>query len=136
MTIHFGRKILRERPLKNSTLSEESQHYEGEFVLFIQNCAWRIEHAGEVAGTSKSRNTEGGEMLRALMLLKDATVVSTSISTPGRDVTVEFSTGATLRTFCDCASEDTDGANYTLLFPGGWHSVGEKGKITRDDRPA
>jgi hypothetical protein len=112
-TLHFGKKFARVRPLNNPTLSDTLRRFEGEFVLFVQNCAWRLE-TDKVICSSKSPNDSNGALVEGLRSLVDQRVVSSESATPGYDLLMEFSTGARLRLFSDCFDEERDGDNYSL----------------------
>jgi hypothetical protein len=112
-TLHFGKKLKRTRTLNNPTLPDALKRFEGEFVLFIQNCAWRLD-TDRILCTSKSSNENEGPLVRGLRSLIDQRVVGAQATYPSCDLTLEFSTTAKLRLFCDCVDEERDGDNYAL----------------------
>lgn len=111
--LDFGQKIPRARPLKNPTLPEVLRQYKGEFGIFVQNCAWRLDSERTVC-TSKSPNAKDGEMARGLQDLIGRRVVSVLVTLPTHDLVIEFSDGIKLSLFCDCFDQERDGSNYSF----------------------
>ena len=113
VTLDFGRKIERARALRNPTLPESLRHFKGEFGVFIQNCAWRLD-ADRIVCSSKTPNDNQGAMVRGLQMLIGQHVVTATATLPGHDLVIEFSGAHTLRLFCDCFDQERDGDNYSL----------------------
>ena len=113
VTLDFGRKIERARPLRNPNLPESLRHFKGEFGVFIQNCAWRLD-SDRIVCSSKTPNDNQGAMVRGLRMLIGQHVVTTTAMLPGHDLVIEFSKAHTLRLFCDCFDQERDGDNYSL----------------------
>jgi hypothetical protein len=113
VTLDFGRKIERARPLRNPTLPDSLRHFKGEFGVFIQNCAWRLE-TDRIVCSSKTPNDNQGAMVRGLQMLIGQHIVTATAMLPGHDLVIEFSGPHTLRLFCDCFSQENDGDNYSL----------------------
>jgi hypothetical protein len=113
VALDFGQRIPRARPLKNPTLPEIHRQYKGEFGIFVQNCAWRLD-SGITVCTSKSPNTSDGEMVRGLQNLVGRRVVSVLVTSPAHDLVIEFSDGIKLSLFCDCFDQERDGNNYSF----------------------
>ena len=113
ITLDFGEKIPRARPLKNQNLPEMQRQHKGEFGIFVQNCAWRLE-MDRAFFSSKSPNENDGEMVRALQNLIGRRVVSVVATPSAHDLAVEFSGAVKLSLFCDCVDEERDGNNYSF----------------------
>ncbi len=115
-TLDIGAKIKRSIPVQNPHLSPDSQQFTGEFALFVENCAWRLEHNKAILCTSKSANSEGGEMLTNLRLLIGRKIENINLIIPGFDLIVKFENGFMLRTFSDCSLEKLMTATIATLF--------------------
>src|SRR4051794_4918517 len=90
VTLDFGRKIERARPLRNPTLPDSLRHFKGEFGVFIQNCAWRLD-INSIVCSSKTPNDNDGAMVRGLPMLIGQHVVTATAVLPGHDLVIEFS---------------------------------------------
>jgi hypothetical protein len=87
VTLHFGDKLPRLRPLDNPTLAPDLRTHEGEFVLFIK-CRWTIEHNKHKLADDGSSPRPGGAMQRALRRLLNRPVKEVNFRT--KAVSVEF----------------------------------------------
>ncbi|WAC20021.1 hypothetical protein OVA24_01340 [Luteolibacter sp. SL250] len=112
VTLDFGGKVARLRPLKNRHVSEDARNYKGEYCLFLQHCAWRIESADEVICSSSSSNHHGGPMLRGLQRLIGQRVSEATVHAPSFDLVLQFGNGLRLSIFCVVGIDDWD--NYTF----------------------
>ena len=133
-TLHFGQKIPRGRALRNPILTEALRQYTGEFVIFIQNCAWRLDSECEVICTSKSPNANDGEMVRGFQSLVGKNVVSVLMAPPAGDLVVEFSRAMKLSLFCDCFDQDSDRDNYSFHNPRRVLIFGARGNVRSEAR--
>lgn len=129
IALDFGKKIERERPLKNTTLTDEVRFYKSEYSLFIEDCSWRLEQNQHVLCSSKSSNKANGEMVRSLGGLVGCRIVSISTSPPGYDLLVAFTNGFTLRLFSDCMDQEADGDNYTFFTPHRVVRIAPRGEV-------
>lgn len=134
-SLQMGKRILRAKPLKNPTLPEDIQKYNGEFVLFIQNCAWRLDSERMIC-SSKSPNNNDGPMVQGLRSLTGQRVVTVATSPPGHDLLIRFSGGGALHVLCDCFNEDEDGDNYSLHCPTRVFTIQAKGIVASEARHA
>ncbi len=133
ITIQCGRKIERARPLTNPNASDALRHFKGEYVIFVQDCAWRLE-LNEVICTSKSPNNNNGPMVIALRSLEGHRIVAVTVTSAAHDLVVEFSGGLRLHLFCDCFDEARDGRNYSFHSPSGVFVAGASGSLTYESR--
>ena len=130
VSIKFGDKIKRRTPIANPHISEEARKFEGEYCLFIEGCAWRIENEEKVLGCSESSNEPDGAMIRALSQLKNKKVVSVSLQYPSFDFSLLFEQGVRLHVFC--FSNTTDELDNYILFTrdSAW-TVTDRGECTK-----
>lgn len=115
VSIAVGRQILRQRPIRNPTLSALQREFDGEFKVFIQDADWRLEDRGEAICSSKDTNDADGPMLSGLNRLVGKTVLSAAPL--GKDGDFELMFDENLRLLVLCASTadaSGDGANYSL----------------------
>lgn len=135
VTINFGVKITREKPLRNPLLPEDVRKHEAEYCLYLENCGWRLETGDQVIGSSVSSNLKGGEMLIALDRILGTKVVRAEVDTPSFDLRLEFSNGLRLLVFCFGASnENLD--NYTFFTRSAYYVSRFTGKLDRVVRDA
>lgn len=111
VSFRFGRKLLMEKPLKNPNLSEDERKYEGEFWIFIQLAAWRLEENGVVICGSTSPNGKGEAMLTGLKKLVGEQIDSYLLSQPVNDLSLYFTNQKVLHLFC---SEMHKWDNYSV----------------------
>lgn len=129
VSLEFGEKRPRAKPVKNPRLDPLIRNYEGEWSLYIQDAAWRLDGPEEVLCSSRSSNEAGGEMLQGLHQLTDAVVTGVKLFKPGGDLLLVFSNGLKLTLFCDCMNED-EGDNYSVFAPSFIFTVKPKSKWT------
>jgi hypothetical protein len=116
VTLYFGKKVLRERPLKNFSLADMVRKYEGEYCLFLVDCLWRIQDDRKVVASSASSNHKGGEMLEAVNHLIDDNIIKVDVDTISGDLVLYFSKGLKMLIFCYFSSQD-DSTNYRYYTP-------------------
>lgn len=133
VSLDFGKKIERARLLRNPHLSEAVRNFTGEFGIFVQDCAWRLD-ADKVICSSKTPNANDGPMALGLRNLVDQRVVNAVATLPGYDLLIEFSAGAKLRLFCDCFDDASDGNNYSFHTPEWVFLVKAGGVLTSESR--
>src|ERR1700760_3860825 len=90
VTLHLGKRIKRERPLMNPRLPELVRSHTGEYGLFIENCAWRLDGDSTLC-TSKTPNENDGPMVAGLRSLEGQRIVATLAVSGIQDVVLEFS---------------------------------------------
>ena len=133
ITLSMGRKIERTRPLKNPQLPSDLRQFDSEFVIFVQDCAWRL-NADKVICTSKTPNNNDGPMVAGLHSLVGQRIVAVTASPPAYDLMIEFSGASKLHLFCDCFDQERDGYNYSFHSANQVFSVGAGGVLTLESR--
>jgi hypothetical protein len=128
VSLQFGEKYLRAKPVKNPTLDPIIREYEGKWSLFIRDAAWRLDSEEKVLCSSRSNNQAGAEMLQGLHQITNALVSDVRLSKPGGDLLLTFSNGLELTVFCDCMNED-EGDNYWVFAPSFIFTVKPKGEL-------
>ena len=126
LSLHFGKKILRVRTIKNEHLTHEEQKYEGEYGLFIK-CAWRLDAEDKVLCGALS---EHHEMFEELESLRGQIVRRVKLDFPAYDLHINFKSGHTLHIFCNIM-EDEEYSNYTFFLRRiGWFSVDQTHSVS------
>lgn len=113
-SLHIGDKIPLDKPLPypNTSLTPDEHKFRGEYVLYVEDCPWRIEDTESVLITW----LESGSTITAQMKsLAGRTVDRVEVTRPGMDLALHFSGGITLRIFPDQANPD-EGDNYSLAL--------------------
>lgn len=113
----FGDKIQREKPSKNSTLTDDERHFDPQFSLMIY-CAWRIELLGDVLCNWRDPNDAGAKMLSGLAELRNKHLLSVEFYSPINDMALHFEGDLVLRVFCDQIDDEADD-NYRFWTPNG-----------------
>lgn len=133
ITLSIGRKIERTRPLRNPQLPSDLRQFDSEFVIFVQDCAWRL-NADKVICTSKTPNNNDGPMVAGLHSLVGQQIVAVTASAPSYDLVVEFSDSSKLHLFCDCFDSERDGDNYSFHSLHRVFAVGASGALALESR--
>lgn len=116
VSLAFGEKIRRERPLRNPALSPEQREFDGEFVVFIKDSPWRIVGDNAIICTSDNSNEVNGPMLSGLQRLVGSSVISVSITNDIGGLNLVFSDRLCIQlTGIDCV-DDLD--SYSLFYFG------------------
>ena len=115
VSFNIGEKIKRQQPMLHYEfkISDEERFYRGEFILYIEDCPWRIETADKVLATWLDESTPDGAIDTAARQLIGHSVESVELACPGLDLVVKFDGGLTLRVFPDQIDAD-EGDNYSL----------------------
>lgn len=132
ISMSLGRKIKRDRPIRNSYLSRIQQEYDGEYGVFIQQAAWKLKYQGNVLCTSNDSNEFGGPMLRGLKRLIGKRVHSVYFmkSTGGFKIIFEKQLSLVVR--CDRLYDDA--MCYSLFGPEHIIAVSEDKKVNIESR--
>lgn len=133
VTLYFGGKRLRNRPIHNLSLSEDVRKYQGEYCLFLKDCEWRIQTSDEVIASSVSSNEKGGAMLSALDRLVGEYVVSAEVNRPCFDLRIGFGNGINLIVFC-LGGSDEELDNYTFFSGHGYYVSKFNGLFEKRER--
>lgn len=111
VSVHFGKKVPYRVP---PGLKGDVPEQEGEFILFIQDAAWRLDGIGNVICGSEDFKLEGSRMLEGLRSLVGRRVAAAKITTPAEDLEVFFVGKYVLRVFCSQTSRKENCNNYSF----------------------
>lgn len=116
----LGKKIPRDRPLKNTKHPLEFQQYRGAVELLVW-CSWRLQNKSD--GLASSDQGEIGTC--KLDQLINSKVVSVSCDSPCWDLSITFSNGLVLSIFCDHIEPNASFAhNWEFWSPKGYIKAG------------
>lgn len=128
VSLCFGEKIRRKKPVDNPHLSEDVRNFDAEYCLYLQECGWRLQTCKQVIASSASPNDNDGPMLAGLRSIVGERVLTAEVEDVSCDLKLEFSNGVNLRVFCFGRSgEEWD--NYTFYTPAFWYSSTSNGHL-------
>ena len=110
----LGRKVPRQRQLRNANQPLVYRRFEGEAQLLV-SCAWRLQRRGIVVAGSRD---EDSRIINALELLRGARVLRTRLRGVAWDLEIGFSGGITLAMFGDLARGPVEYTNNWQLEVG------------------
>jgi hypothetical protein len=118
--LHFGAKIPREQALTHPDfkIGVEERMNQGEIVLYLEECPWRVDSPSAVLCSWMDENRTGGRLVEGLMQLKGLDVVDVQVIQPAFDLIITFAGGLVLRVFPDQANAD-EGDNYAVNLSDG-----------------
>ena len=128
MTIQLGKPVKRGGPVKNEHLSNLLRNYRGEYCVFVQGCAWRLDRKETVVCGWHEEEAVIRQMMSALAGRRLAAV---EICNQALDLNLAFSGGYVLRLFCDQTADELD--NYAIRFPDRWYSVRARSELSMSD---
>jgi len=113
--LQIGEKIKRAQPLlhKDFQLSMEERAYIGEYVVYLEECPWRLETADAVVCTWMDESTPDGRMVTGLKQLTGRQIEHTEITSPALDLVLRLTGHYVLRVFPDQVDPD-EGDNYSI----------------------
>lgn len=113
--LHFGEKIARSQPMlhRDFKLEMDERAYVGEYVLYLEECPWRLDGPDGVIASWMDSSEHGGRIHSGLPELTNRQVQSTALLRPGLDLGLEFAGGYILRVFPDQVDPE-EGDNYSL----------------------
>ncbi len=115
--LHFGGKIRRDKDKMMThpdfKVDVDERIYQGEVVLYLEECPWRLDSITEVVCSWMDENEAGGRLHKGLMMLKDRRVTDAEVIQPGFDLIISFEGGLILRVFPDQVDPET-GDNYAV----------------------
>jgi hypothetical protein len=129
MTVELGKPVKRGGPVKNEYLSDLLRNYRGEYCVFAQGCAWRLDRKQKVVC---GWHEEEAVIRRSMSALAGRRLVAIEICNPALDLNLFFSGGYVLRLFCDQTMSESD--NYAIRFPDCWYSVGPRSELAMSQR--
>lgn len=131
ISLSIGRKVLRDKPLRNTLLSKEERLYKGEFEFYMR-CSWRLDWKEEVLCGSEDDNSEGGPMQKGLQAMLGQRVVSVELERPSLDLTLAFENDLVFRMFCDEFDQSEESLdNYVLFLPDRYLVVGARSNLVK-----
>jgi hypothetical protein len=128
-SLNFGRKILRERPLKNPFLPNDVKRFSSEYSLYVQFASWRLDDIDQVICTSTDSNENDGVMVNGLTRLMGCIVTETKLSKPGQDLFMKFDNKYQLTVFSCWSNEAEPATNYSVSTPTATFSVESRSEI-------
>jgi len=125
-TIELGGKVRRDARVKNDNISEELRLFCGEYCIFVEGCAWRLEHGEAIVCAWGEEEKIIREKLR---LLEGRVLTKVKITNWALDLDLSFDQSFVLRLFCEQTSATLD--NYSIRFPSSWYSVQPNSTLQR-----
>jgi hypothetical protein len=118
VNLNFGERIRRKQPLTmpDFKLTVEEREFQGAYVLYLEDCPWRLESAQVVLATWLDSSEAGGTLAVAAQRLRDQRVAAVELQRPGLDLVLRFEDDLRLRVFPDQIEAD-EGDNYALALP-------------------
>lgn len=118
LNLHFGERVRRPQPLTmpDFKLTLEEREFQGAYVLYLEDCPWRLETAQAVVATWLDSSEAEGALAVAAQGLRDQRVVAVELQRPGLDLLLRFEDDLRLRVFPDQIDAD-EGDNYALALP-------------------
>lgn len=115
-SLHIGDKIPLDKPLPypNTSLTPDEHKFRGEYMLYVEDCPWRIEDGDSVQVTWLENSSAVTAQMKALI---GRIVERVELTRPGMDLALFFSGGIALRIFPDQADPE-EGDNYSLSVRG------------------
>lgn len=127
MTIEIGNPIKRDGPIKNENVSEMLRNFHGEYCVFVEGCAWRLDdNETMICGWGE----EPGKIREKICILAGCKLTGIEVSSWAFDLNLSFDHRYTLRLFCDRTEGTLD--NYSIRFPSGWYAVQPGGKLAAE----
>ena len=136
VTLHFGDKVKRPRPITNPTLTKDLRESEGAYILYVE-CDWHICSNGQVICDRDSDNVPRGEMLLGLKKLEGAKIVKIKSSANAELVWLDLQRGSRKLQLALLPSShvgDEPHDNYTLFTPQEGFTLGSDLKVRRVNR--
>ena len=132
MTLELGGRVQRDAPVKNDNISDELRRFGGEYCVFVEGCAWRLEDDKTIVCGWGEKESAIREKIRRLVGCK---LTKAELSNWALDLTLSFDDRYLLRLFCDRTAGTLD--NYSIRFPSEWYSVQSQSKLAREatDKP-
>ena len=129
VSLDFGDKIPRDRPLSNIHLSEDCRNNSSECSIFIQHSSWLLEQGDKEVCSCDSDNSNAGAMVKGLRRLIGMHVHHVEYI-PKQGLYIDFQSDFTLSIFFDALENYGEGfANATLFITGVEASVAGEGVL-------
>jgi hypothetical protein len=119
-SLDLGERVLRDKPLPypNPRLAPESHTHRGQYVLYVEDCPWRLDGPDAVIASWTDSNAPDGPLITGMQGLMGAHIAAVDLISPGLDLIVQFDNDQILRIFPDQVDPDA-GDNYSLSVAGG-----------------
>ncbi len=126
-SLHIGRKIPLKQalPYPNTRLTPDEHKFRGEYILYIEDCPWRIDAEAHVLTSWTDSITTITQTMHSLI---GKTIATVEITDPGLDLTLIFQDKTALRIFPDQSDPD-EGDNYSLSLEDKTFIIGAKGTL-------
>lgn len=113
--LHIGERITRDQPMlhQDFQISMEERVYQGEFILYLEECPWRLDGPEKVEASWMDTEDDSRRILEGLGLLQDRAIQKAELTRPGFDLCLHFDGDYALRIFPDQVDPET-GDNYSL----------------------
>jgi len=125
LTIHLGERIPRKRSLSSGNAPSDIHLFQGQYCIFIEGCAWRMQDGESIIGGWSESEEEIGKVAQKLV---GSIITKVTSQTNAFDLLIEFSNRYRLDLFCDRTLLD-DLSNYSIRFPEGWFVVNPRGIV-------
>lgn len=134
LSLGFGKKVRRPRPLRSKHPERVYSRYEPEFCLMLYFCAWRFRHRGAVIGGWTDMDCKPSvEQMENRIL--GGRVESVTIAPVTHDLRVAFDQGVTLDVFCNQAQGEQGHDDNYHFFGGQWiGAVGPRSVVSFERR--
>jgi len=129
ISIAFGSKIARKKPINNPHLTADQRQNKSEFDLMV-SCAWRLNSDKEIVCSSTDLNDNDGPMVNGLKTLVGHKIKYIDITYPAYDLKLGFDNTLTLYVFCNETNTSDEYDNYVLYFKDSSFTVGTKSVLT------
>lgn len=115
VSLQIGEKIRRDQPMVHPDfkLTEEERFFRGTYILYVEDCPWRLESSDFVLTTWLDDSGPKGNLAAQIASLAGQTITYADVTHPGLDLCIRFDSGVTLRIFPDQIDPD-EGDNYAL----------------------
>lgn len=134
-SLDIGAKVERDQPLPfpNKNLDPELHRYQGKYVLYLEDCPWRLDSPDAIVTAWTDNNAPRGPLVTGLKRLEGQAITAVALTRPGLDLTLTFANNLTLCVFPDQTDPDA-GDNYSLTLHGGAvYIVGARSQLTVED---
>ena len=115
--LHIGEKIARTQPMlhQDFQLEMDERAYVGQYVLYLEECPWRLDGPDGVIASWMDSSDRGGRIHTGLPELVNRQIQRVQLRRPGLDLELYFTGGYTLRVFPDQVNPD-EGDNYSIVI--------------------
>lgn len=122
LSLKFGEKISREKPIDNPHLSEDCRAFDAEFSFLIYS-PWRLSNSSEILSSSYYDNANDGSMINGLNEILNKSVKNISCKSPCNDLRIQFESNTVLDIFACDIDIDEDSSFYDFYSPSGIFSI-------------